>query len=158
MAGPVSAGKTRKIYKFIKAHRDGFNVQALCSVLDVAASGYFGWLRQPISKRARKDARLLRLIPASFVASHSIYGNPRVFLDLREARESCSKHRVGRLVRENKLRAMHGHRTSRVSVTKPAPLIPNLLQRQVTVTRRNAVWFTDIARPKPTPQLTDDES
>ena len=29
-----------------------------------------------------------------FAASHGIYGAPRVFLDLREARETCSKHRV----------------------------------------------------------------
>jgi hypothetical protein len=33
---------------------------------------------------------------ASFVASQGIYGAPRVFLDLREAGETCSKHRVAR--------------------------------------------------------------
>jgi putative transposase len=43
--------------------------------------------------------RLLRLIRASFVASQGIYGAPRVFLDLREAGETCSKHRVARLMR-----------------------------------------------------------
>jgi transposase InsO family protein len=43
---------------------------------------------------------LPRLIRASFVASHSIYGAPRVFLDLREAGETCSKHPVARLMRQ----------------------------------------------------------
>ena len=47
-------------------------------------------------------------------------------------------------MRENNLRALHGYRTRRVSVIKPAPLIPNLLQRQFTVSRPNAVWVTDI--------------
>ena len=47
-------------------------------------------------------------------------------------------------MRENHLRALHGYRTRRVSITKSAPLIPNLLQRQFTVTRPNAVWVTDI--------------
>ena len=32
----------------------------------------------------------------------------------------------------------------RWSVGKPAILIPNLLQRQFTVTRRNKAWVTDI--------------
>jgi hypothetical protein len=33
-------------------------------------SGYYAWLYEPISHRAQEDARLLRLIRASFVASH----------------------------------------------------------------------------------------
>jgi len=55
-------------------------------VLGVAPSCYT-WLKQSRSNRAQEDARLLRLIRASFVASQSIYGAPRVFLDLREAGE-----------------------------------------------------------------------
>jgi putative transposase len=84
------------------------------------------------------------LIRASFVASQSIYGAPRVFLDLREAGEAYSKHRVERLMRENGLRALHDYRTRRVSLNKPAALIPNVLRRQIVVTRPNRVWVTDI--------------
>jgi putative transposase len=116
----------------------------MCRVLGLAPSGYYAWLQHPISDHAQEDARLLRLIRASFSASHGIYGAPRVFLDLREAGETCSKHRVARLMRENQLRALHGYRMRRWSVGKPAILIPNLLQRQFTVTRRNKVWVTDI--------------
>ena len=94
-------------------------------------------------QRAQEDARLLRLIRASFVASQGIYGAPRVFLDLREAGETCSKHRVARLMREANLRALHGYRTRRWSVGKPSVLIPNLLQRQFTVSRPNTVWVTE---------------
>jgi putative transposase len=99
---------------------------------------------QPLSDRAREDARLLRLIRASFTSSQGIYGAPRVFLDLREAGETCSKHRVARLMRVNHLRALHGYRMRRWSIGKPSILIPNLLQRQFTVTRRNKAWVTDI--------------
>jgi len=116
----------------------------MCAVLEVAPSGYYAWLKQPVSDRAMENARLLRLIRKSFVASHGIYGAPRVFLDLREAGETCSKHLVARLMRENNLRALHGYRTRRIAVGKPAVLIPNLLQRQFTVTRPNKVWVTDI--------------
>jgi len=132
------------IYQFIKGHRNQYSVQFMCRVLEVAPSGYYAWLQQPLSNHAQEDARLLRLIQASFTASHGIYGAPRVFLDLREAGETCSKHRVARLMRENHLRALHGFRIRRWSIGKPSVLIPNLLQRQFSVSRPNKVWVTDI--------------
>src|ERR1700755_70338 len=128
-------GRVRVTYEFIKAHRDHFSVQEMCRVLQVAQSGYYDWLQQPMSNRAHEDARLLRLIRASFVASHGIYGAPRVFLDLREAGEACSKHRVARLMPQATLRALHGYRVRRSAVGKPSVLIPNLLQRRFTATR-----------------------
>ena len=68
MSTQSRTGKVRTTYEFIKAHRSTFSVQALCRVLDVAPSGYYAWLKQPLSNRALEDARLLRLIRASFVA------------------------------------------------------------------------------------------
>ena len=144
MSTQQSAGRVRSTYAFIKAHRERYSVQSMCRILGVAPSGYYEWILQPISNRGQEDARLLRLIRASFIASQGIYGAPRVFLDLREAGETCSKHRVARLMRENKLRALHGYRTRRWSVGTPAVLIPNLLQRQFTVTRPNKAWVTDL--------------
>lgn len=140
----MSAGRVRKAHQFIEAHRRAYPVRTMCEVLEVAPSGYYEWLQNPISNRAKEDARLLRLIRASFIASHGIYGAPRVFLDLREAGETCSKHRVERLMGENVLRALHGYRTRRISVSKPAVLIPNILKRQFTVTKPNLVWVTNI--------------
>jgi len=141
-------GRVRSAYEFIKAHRDQYSVQMMCRVLEVAPSGYYDWLLQPLSNRVQEDARLLRLIRASFVASHGIYGAPRVFLDLREAGETCSKHRVARLMREANLRALHGYRIRRAATGKPSVLIPNLLQRQFTVARPNKAWVTDISVPQ----------
>ena len=137
-------GRVRSAYEFIKAHRVEYSVQMMCRVLEVAPNGYYDWLLQPVSNRAQEDGRLLRLIRASFVASHGIYGAPRVFLDLREAGETCSKHRVARLMQQANLRALHGYRTRRWAVGKPSVLIPNLLQRQFTATRPNTAWVTDI--------------
>ena len=137
MSTNLSAGRVRSTYEFIKAQRATYSVQALCRVLNVAPSGYDEWLKQALSNRAQEDARLLRLIRASYTASPGIYGAPRVLLNLREAGETCSKHRVARLMREQKLRALHGYRTRRWSVGKPAVLIPNLLQRQFTVSTPN---------------------
>ena len=144
MSSRLSAGNVRRIYQFIKANRHRHSVQTMCRLLDVARSGYYEWLRHPISNRSKENARLLRLIRASFAASHGIYGAPRVFLDLREAGETCSKHRVARLMRANQIRARHGYRTRRHSATKPAVLIPNVLERNFTVAKANTAWVSDI--------------
>jgi len=73
---------TRKLYEFIAANQQSHDVRTMCTALGVSRSGFYAWLSNPISRRAAEDARLLRLIRASFKASHGVYGSPRVFLDL----------------------------------------------------------------------------
>jgi putative transposase len=115
----------------------------------VARSGYYAWLQTPVSNRAQEDARLLRLIRASFAASHGVYGAPRVFLDLREAGETCSKHRVARIIRLNNIRARYGYRPRSKSAAKPSVLITNVLERNFNVSKPNKVWVTDITYSTP---------
>lgn len=135
---------TRRIYEFIKAHSDEYDIKTMCRVLDVARAGYYAWLKQPLSDRAREDARLLRLIRAAYDASHGVYGSTRIFLDLREAGESCSKHRVARLMRVNKIKALDGYRTRRYMAQKPSAIVPDLVKRNFDVVRPNKIWVTDI--------------
>src|SRR6266404_7923814 len=144
MATRMSSGKVRRIYEFIKTNQHIYSVESMCRVLEVARSGYYAWLQEPVSNRAHEDVRLLRLIRASFAASHGIYGAPRVFLDLREAGETCSKHRVMRLMRVNKIRAVRGYRIRHISAAKPSGPIPNLVKRNFDVTSPNKVRVTDI--------------
>jgi putative transposase len=136
--------EVRRKYEFIKANHGKRSVRMMCRLLDVAPSGYYAWLKHPKSIRAKEDARLLRLIRASFKASQGVYGAPRVFLDLREAGETCSKHRVARLMRENNMRAVAGYRTRRYIAGRPAELIPNLVKRNFSISQPDRVWVTDI--------------
>jgi len=85
MSQQLRHARVRKTYEFIKSHQRQFPVAVQCRVLQVAPSGYYAWLKKPVSDRGLEDARLLRLIRASYTASQGIYGAPRVFLDLREA-------------------------------------------------------------------------
>jgi putative transposase len=78
MSTKLSTGRVRSTYAFIKAHRDRYSVQAMCRILGVAPSGCYEWLTHPISSWAQEDARLLRLIRASFTARQGIYGAPCV--------------------------------------------------------------------------------
>jgi putative transposase len=131
-------------YVFIKAHREEFATAAMCRLFDVSRSGFYAWLRNPLSDRAVEDQRLLGLIRAAYTASHGVYGAPLIFLDLREAGETCSKHRVARIMRANQLRARYGYRARRSVRGTTSLLTPNTLQRGFTVHRPNHAWVTDI--------------
>lgn len=80
MSRQMSEGRIRKACQYIETRRSEYPVQTTCQVLEVAPGGYYEWLQNPISGRARLDTMLLRLIRASFVAGHGIYrwlGDPR---------------------------------------------------------------------------------
>ena len=131
-------------YTFIKGHRQAFDTAVMCRLLGVSRSGFYAWLRKPRSDRAVEGQRLLDLIRAAYAASHGVYGAPRIFLDLREADETCSKHRVARIMRANHLRARYGYRNPRYARGTTSPLTPNTLQRELTVHRPNHARVTDI--------------
>jgi putative transposase len=86
MPSRSSAWSTRRIYEL--AHRREYDVKTMCHAPEVTRSGFYAWLHEPMSSRAKEDARLLRLIRASCKAGQGIYGLPCVFLDLREAGET----------------------------------------------------------------------
>lgn len=52
-------------YVFIKAHRGEFDTAVMCRLLEVSRSGFYEWLRNPLSDRAVEDQRVLGLIRAS---------------------------------------------------------------------------------------------
>lgn len=131
-------------YEFIKAHEKEFSIVMMCRVLEVSRSGYYAWLGRPISKRDRENKRLVGLIRAAYLASGGVYGAPRIFLDLREAGETCGKHRVARLMRLHKIRATPGYRKPRGVKGGTTATVPNTLQRGFTVSKPNRAWVTDI--------------
>ncbi len=116
----------------------------MCRVLRVSRSGFYQWLHKPLSDRAIEDQRLLTLIRASYAASGGVYGAPRVFQDLREAGETCGKHRVAKIMRIHKIKAIRGYKAPRAIAGRPSIIAPNKLQREFTVEKPDVVWVTDI--------------
>ena len=131
-------------YRFMNEHRHEFSISLMCRVLRVARAGFYQWLHQPESERAREDRRLLELIRHSYAASHGVYGARRVFGDLREAGETCGLHRVERVMRNHKIKAVRGYKAPRHIAGRPSIIAPNHLQREFTVDTPNKVWVTDI--------------
>lgn len=131
-------------YRFMIEHRAEYAVTLMCRVLRVARAGFYEWLRESVSNRAREDDRLLTLIRHSHEASHGVYGARRVFGDLREVGERCGLHRVERIMRTHKIKAVRGYKTPRTIAGRPSIIAPNHLKREFTVDAPNKVWVTDI--------------
>jgi putative transposase len=131
-------------YQFINEHRHRWGIKTMCRLLEVARSGFYKWLHKPLSDRAIEDARLLALIKDSYDASSGVYGSPRVFLDLREAGEICGRHRVARIMKTHKIKALRGYKAPRHIVGRPSIIAPNRLNREFTVEQPDTAWVTDI--------------
>ena len=116
----------------------------MCRVLRVHRSGYYAWLNKPFSDRAIEDKRLLELIRTSHDASGRAYGSPRVFLDLREQGETCGRHRVARVMKQGKIKAVRSYKRPRYVAGKLSLVTPNHLQREFTVDQPDRIWVTDI--------------
>ena len=125
-------------------HRHQYAITTLCRVLKVARAGFYQWLHKPVSDREKENGRLLGLIRDSYAASRGVYGARRVFADLREAGESCGKHRVAALMRTNKIKALRGYKAPRAIKGRPSIIAPNHLNRAFTVDAPNKAWVTDI--------------
>ena len=81
--------------------------------MDVHVSGYYAWLNKPRSRRAVADECLTGLIKQFWLESGGVYGYRKVFSDLREHGECCSKNRVYRLMNAAGVRAQVGYRRPR---------------------------------------------
>jgi putative transposase len=131
-------------YVFIREHQHAFSVLAMCRVLKINRSGFYAWLKQPLSKRSVEDSRLLKLIKEFYIASGGTYGSPWIHRDLREAGESCSVHRVAKIMRQNKLRAQIGYKRKYMKGGKPSRIAENVLERDFAPTAPNTAWVSDI--------------
>ena len=116
----------------------------MCRVLQASRSGFYQWLHKPLSNRAIEDLRLLELIRTSYAASQGIYGSPRVFLDLRELGETCGVHRVAKIMKTHRIKAVRGYKAPRVIAGRPSIIAPNRLNRAFTVSDVDQAWVTDI--------------
>ena len=128
----------------MRAHIREFRLVAMCRVLGVHRSGYYAWLRQGASARERDDQRLLGLIRHHWLASGAVYGYRKITLDLREAGEHCSRHRVRRLMKAEGLRAQVGYGGKPRHRGGPVGAVANVLNRDFTPHAPNKVWVTDI--------------
>ena len=117
----------------------------MCRVLDVHPSGFYAWLHEPQSQKAKDDEYLLGFIKQFWLESGCVYGYRKIYKDMRAMGEQCSKNRVYRIMRTAAIQSQRGYkRKAHYSNGEPSTVAPNLLSRDFDVTEPNKVWVTDI--------------
>ena len=116
----------------------------MCRVLRVQRSGFYAWLKKPLSNRAIDDRRLARQIQKLFISSGGTYGSRWIHRDLKELGQTCSVHRVARLMRINGMRAQIGYKRRWISSGRHAQVAPNRLNQEFSVEAPNRTWVGDI--------------
>jgi len=132
-------------YAFIEAHRAEFSVRPMCRMLRVHFSGFYAWLKKPLSHRAEKDAHQTALIKRAWEDSGKVYGYRKLHDDLRDQGERCSPNRVARLASLAGITAHIGYkrRPGRYG-GKPAVVAENTVARNFEAAAPDQVWVTDI--------------
>ena len=130
-------------YRFMEKHRDTFKVKGMTKVIGVSRSGYYAWRTRRPSARQQDNEQLLEHIWDAHKRSRSLYGSPRITAELNEQGMRCSKNRVVRIMRDNRIRA-EVRRKFRKKTTDSRhnyALAANLLIDRNQVER---VWAADI--------------
>ena len=128
----------------MKSRLTDYPINFMCRVLEVNRSGFYRWLKQPVSARAQANARLLGLTKQSWLESGCVYGSPRIYEDLRELGESCGVNRVARLMQSNGIAAVLGYKRRYHKSGLPSVVAPNRLQQQFVAQAPDQCWVTDI--------------
>ena len=132
-------------FRFIHEHIREFSVRVMCRVLEVSSSGYYAWRSRPESTRSREDRRLRTKIRTFHKRSRGTYGSARIHVDLREDGETCGRHRVSRLMREDGLAGKKARQFRTTTDSKHSdPVAENLLDQEFFVETPDTVWAGDI--------------
>ena len=132
-------------YAFIDAHRELHPVRVLCKMLSVHPSGFYAWVKEPLSHRAQEDQRQAKLIEKAWKDSGKIYGYRKIDDDLIDMGEAVSENRVARLARLAGIQAHIGYKKKPGGYGgKPSVVVDNTLDRQFSVDAPDRAWVTDI--------------
>lgn len=132
-------------YVFIRENAAVWPVRVQCAVLEVTPSGYYAWKKNPLSRRAEKDAKLRPIIQRTFETYKGIYGSPRITVEVNAQGHRANHKQVERLMQAMGLNARPPKRHVVTTNSKHGdPISPDLLQQHFTAEKPNEKWVGDI--------------
>jgi putative transposase len=133
------------IVGFIDENRDELGVEPICRDLQVAPSTYYAAKSRPLSARALRDAVMIPILLAIWKANYSVYGAHKLWKAARRAGHDIGRDQVARLMRQAGIRGVkRGRRVITTRRDDKAPRSPDLVKRNFTAERPNALWVTDL--------------
>jgi putative transposase len=135
-----------KIFQFIKENDSLFPIEKMCKVMKVSVSGFYYWLKQPVSSRTVKEQALLTDIHKIYNSSKKRYGSPRITVELREQGIQVSRPRVARLMKKANIKSII-RRKYRVQTTDSKhdyAVSENHLNREFAAQTIGQKWVSDL--------------
>ena len=122
----------------------------MCLILGVSRSGYYDWLNRKPSKRNKETEKITSIMRASHAKAQGMIGLDKIWEDVKEAGYRCSRNRVYKLQKANRLYSIRKKPFRRCTTDSNhnLPKAPNILNQELKVDRPNAVWVTDITEFK----------
>ena len=117
----------------------------MCRLLKVSRSGFYAFLKRPVSTRQQCRAQVSEAVERTFVAFKKRYGAPRLTQELNAQGIKCSLNHVALLLQEKGLRARNGKGFKyRARIESKTHVSGNLLARKFDVDEPNRKWVSDI--------------
>jgi putative transposase len=133
------------IVGFIDENRDELGVEPICRDLQVAPSTYYAAKKRSPSARAVRDAVMIPILLAIWQANYSVYGAHKLWKAARRAGHDIGRDQVARLMRQAGIRGVkRGRRVITTRRDDNATRSPDLVKRNFTAERPNALWVTDL--------------
>lgn len=79
------------------------DIKRCCRVLKVSRSGYYAWLKRPVSERKKKNGELFQKIKKIWDKSRQVYGLPRIVEELKKDNHHVGKNRVQKIMKQNSI-------------------------------------------------------
>jgi putative transposase len=129
---------------FIDAHRGRFGVEPICREIEVSASAYQARKTRPPSLRAQRDEYLLGAIRRVHAASGGVYGQLKVWDELRGKGIAAARCTIERLMGAHGLEGVSNGKVQRTTLPGLSPVAADdLVRRNFTAERPDAVWLSD---------------
>jgi putative transposase len=131
--------------RYIDEYRDEFGVEPICATLQVAPSTYYAAKTRPASARAVRDAVMIPILVAIWVANYRVYGAHKLWKAARRAGHDLGRDQVARLMRQAGIEGVRRRRRFRTTRSDPTAARPaDLVGRDFTAERSNQLWVTDL--------------
>ena len=122
-------------------------MKRLCSILGIARSSFYHWVKTAPDRAAREaaDARLAAEIREIHKNSSGAYGAPRVTAELNDAGRRVNRKKVARVMRKFGIAGLRLRRRHKTTIAdQAAAKAPDLLMRDFTAAQVNTRYVGDI--------------
>lgn len=139
---------TQTLYQLVAQEHDAgirFCVSKVLHILNLSTSGYYEFLKREPSRQALHKEEMKKQIQDIYDESHQNYGAPKIAKVLQKEGNPISERTVGTYMREMGIKAQWIKKSTKTTVDSCFDTnLRNVLKREFSPERPNAVWCSDI--------------